>query len=75
MCIRVFQNIDLERVGVSESGASGAIFFFSSDNQFIAKSCTRKEMNHVKSVALKLKTYFEDNPNTLITQVYFYSLF
>lgn len=59
----------MEKVGVSESGASGAIFFFSKDNQFIAKSCTQEEIEHLKTVAPKLRDYFKDNPNTLITQV------
>jgi hypothetical protein len=63
----------MERVGVSESGASGAIFFFSKDNQFIAKSCTQEEMEHLKAVAPKLRDYFQQNPHTLITQVAFLS--
>lgn len=59
----------MEKVGVSECGVSGAIFFFSRDNQFIAKSCTEEEMYHILSVAGSLKDYFRENPHTLITQV------
>jgi hypothetical protein len=65
----VFDGIDMDKVGVSESGASGAIFFFSKDNQFIAKSCTQEELQHLLSVASKLRDYFQENPHTLITQV------
>jgi hypothetical protein len=64
----------MDKVGVSESGASGAIFFFSRDNQFIAKSCTAEELTHLRESALALKDYFQANPHTLITQASLLSL-
>jgi hypothetical protein len=44
---------------VTEGGASGAFFFFSKDELFIAKSCTEDELTALTSCAKQYADYLE----------------
>lgn len=51
-------------------GASGAFFFFSKDEMYIAKSCTLTEMITIRENAEQLAEYFEANPLSCIARIY-----
>lgn len=52
-------------------GASGAFFFFSKDEVFLAKSCTEEEANVLKDNAKEYADYLtsENGKNTYIAKV------
>ena len=54
---------------LTEGGASGAFFFFTKDEKFIAKSCTFDEINHIRQSSFMLSKYFEENPESFITRL------
>jgi len=54
---------------LTQGGASGALFFFSNCESFIAKSCSRAEREVVISNAKEYCEYIEKNPNTRITKI------
>lgn len=54
---------------LTEGGASGAFFFFTKDEKFIAKSCTLDEIAHIRRSSLMLAKYFHENPESFITKV------
>jgi hypothetical protein len=54
---------------LTEGGASGAFFFFTKDEKFIAKSCTLDEIAHIRRSSLMLSKYFQENPESFITRV------
>ena len=55
--IRQFHTTIKERV--TQGGASGAFFFFSRDEIFIAKSCTKEELETIRSNAKSYADYLE----------------
>lgn len=55
---------------LTEGGASGAFFFFSKDETFIAKSCTIEEFLHIRRTAETLANYFEQYTQSYITRIY-----
>jgi len=63
-----FKNTIKERL--TEGGASGAFFFFSMGERFIAKSCTETEMDALISNASKYANYLADNRESFITRIY-----
>jgi hypothetical protein len=67
LCVRSFMKTIKERL--TEGGASGAFFFFTKDEKFIAKSCTLDEIAHIRRSSLMLSKYFQDNPESFITRV------
>jgi hypothetical protein len=56
---------------LTEGGASGAFFFFTKDERFIAKSCTTDEIDHIRRSAVAVSKYLEENPVSFITKVLF----
>lgn len=54
---------------VTAGGASGAFFFFSGDERFIAKSCTAGEMRELRRIADQYATYVSGNPETFIVRI------
>lgn len=54
---------------LTEGGASGAFFFFTKDERFIAKSCTTDEIAHIRRSAVLMAKYLEENPFSFITKV------
>lgn len=54
---------------LTEGGASGAFFFFTKDERFIAKSCTTDEIAHIRRSAVLMAHYLEENPYSFITKV------
>jgi hypothetical protein len=64
---RSFMKTIKERL--TEGGASGAFFFFTKDERFIAKSCTTDEIAHIRRSAVSMAKYLEDNPFSFITKV------
>lgn len=69
---RSFMKTIKERL--TEGGASGAFFFFTKDEKFIAKSCTLDEIAHIRRSSLMLSKYFQENPESFITRVSSFSL-
>ena len=57
LCFRYFETTIKERL--TEGGASGAFFFFSKDEVFIAKSCTEEEAQVLKNNAKQYADYLE----------------
>ncbi len=57
---------------VTQGGASGAFFFFSKDEVFLAKSCTRTEFEVLVDNAEKFSDYFESpkGKHSFINKVY-----
>lgn len=57
---------------VSQGGASGAFFFFSKDEMFIAKSCTKNEFATVVSHASQFADYYSSPKGrfTYISKIY-----
>ena len=64
---RSFMKTIKERL--TEGGASGAFFFFTKDERFIAKSCTTDEIAHIRRSAVLMSEYLEANPYSFITKV------
>jgi len=55
---------------LTEGGASGAFFFFSMGEKFLAKSCTETEMEMLVENAAKYASFLGANPNSFITRIY-----
>jgi hypothetical protein len=57
---------------VTKGGASGAFFFFSNDDLFVAKSCLKSEFDVLVQNASKFADYFEspEGQNSFIGRVY-----
>jgi hypothetical protein len=55
---------------LTEGGASGAFFFFSKSESFIAKSCKRSELNQLRSMAKDYCDHMNTFPHSYITKVY-----
>ena len=53
-----------------EGGASGAFFFFSKGQAYIAKSCTSEELLNLKINAKEYAQHMEDNPGSFITRIF-----
>ena len=68
MFISYFNSTVKERL--TEGGASGAFFFFSKDEKFIAKSCTIEEMEIIRDNAEALSQYLVKNPTSYISEIY-----
>jgi 1-phosphatidylinositol-4-phosphate 5-kinase len=66
--IQSFMKTIKERL--TEGGASGAFFFFTKDERFIAKSCTTDEIAHIRRSAVSMAGYLEENPFSFITKIY-----
>jgi hypothetical protein len=62
-----FSNTIKERL--TQGGASGAFFFFSKGEKFIAKSCTDEEMETLKTNARQYADYMVANPGSYISKV------
>lgn len=54
---------------LTQGGASGALFFFSNCESYIAKSCSRAEREVVITNAKEYCEYLERYPNTKITKI------
>lgn len=54
---------------LTEGGASGAFFFFSKGENFIAKSCTEEEVNVLRTNALAYADFIIDNPDSYISKI------
>lgn len=55
---------------MTEGGASGAFFFFSLTDKFVAKSCTDDEMDVLVQNAAGYASYMTSNPNTFICKIF-----
>ena len=53
-----------------EGGASGAFFFFSKNEKFIAKSCTATEVANIRKSAPLYYDYMKENRNSCICRIY-----
>ena len=60
---------------IVEGGASGAFFFFSKGEKFIAKSCSRQDLKVLKSNAEQYAQYMIRNTNSYLTKVFCTSQF
>ena len=67
--VNAFKSVLKERL--VQGGASGAFFFFSDAEQFIAKSCSKSEMETLVDNAGRFADYFSDsqNKNTFISKI------
>jgi hypothetical protein len=65
--ITAFSTTIKERL--TQGGASGAFFFFSKGERFIAKSCTMQEMETLKTNAKAYADYMVANKNSYISKV------
>jgi len=54
---------------LTQGGASGALFFFSHDEKFIAKSCSKAERDVILGNAKSYCEYLEQNVDTYITKI------
>lgn len=54
---------------LTQGGASGAFFFFSKDEKFIAKSCSEEELQTLSENAEKYANYLVSHPDSFITKV------
>lgn len=63
-----FKNVLKERL--TQGGASGAFFFFSDHEQFIAKSCTEEEMATLRKNAPAYAKYLILNKESYISKIY-----
>ena len=54
---------------LTEGGASGAFFFFSKDEKFIAKSCTLAELETLRDNAKSFADYLTSNKYSYISKV------
>ena len=66
--INLFRTRIKERL--TEGGASGAFFFFSKDEIFIAKSCTEEEVEGLKYHASEYADYLCSHKNSYISKIY-----
>eukprot|EP01038_Epipyxis_sp_PR26KG_P014040 gene14040-18831_t len=66
--IHLFSTTIKERL--SEGGASGAFFFFSRGEKFIAKSCTLSEIETLQSNAAQYADYLVANPESFISRIF-----
>uniref|UniRef100_A0A7S2GHP5 PIPK domain-containing protein n=1 Tax=Octactis speculum TaxID=3111310 RepID=A0A7S2GHP5_9STRA len=57
------------KMKLNEGGASNAFFFYSGSERFIAKSCTKAEMDVLLDMASDYKTYLVDNPESFLTRI------
>ena len=57
------------KVKLNEGGASSAFFFYSGGERFIAKSCTRAEMNVLCRIAEDYRTYLKENPKSFLLRI------
>lgn len=55
---------------VTAGGASGAFFFFSGDERFIAKSCTAGEMRELRRIVDQYTAYVTTHPETFIVRIF-----
>ena len=57
---------------MTQGGASGAFFFYSRDEIFIAKSCTKNEFQVLLDNATQFKEYYEsqEGQQSLISKVF-----
>lgn len=51
-------------------GKSGMLFFYSQDNKYIVKTCTRKEIKFLRKILRSYHEYIKNNKHTLITRFY-----
>jgi hypothetical protein len=54
---------------LQDGGASGAFFFFSKGERFLAKSCTLAEMLNIRRNSETYASYFEKHPRSCIARV------
>ncbi len=54
---------------LTQGGASGAFFFFSKGEKFIAKSCTATELESLKGSAERYSDYLTHNKDSFISKV------
>lgn len=66
--IGAFETTIKERL--TEGGASGAFFFFSKDELFLAKSCTTEELENLTSNAAAYADYLTSNPGSYISKIF-----
>jgi len=66
--IEYFSTTIKERL--TEGGASGAFFFFSKDEMFIAKSCSSEELETIKSNAEEYSAYMCAHKNSYISKIF-----
>ena len=57
------------KVKLNEGGASQAFFFFSGNERFIVKSCTKSEMDTLKRIAGKYESYLIDEKKSLLMRI------
>lgn len=55
---------------LQDGGASGAFFFFSKGERFMAKSCSEAELLNIRRNVHTYADYFEKNPMSCIARVY-----
>jgi 1-phosphatidylinositol-4-phosphate 5-kinase len=55
---------------VTEGGASGAFFFYSKSEEFIAKSSTKSEIENLRNVARDYSEYVCKEKHTYLTKIY-----
>ena len=55
---------------LTEGGASGAFFFFSKNEAFIAKSCTSSEIDNLRNIAKRYSEYLRTEKDSYITKIY-----
>jgi hypothetical protein len=55
---------------LQDGGASGAFFFFSKGERFMAKSCTEEELTNIRVNIHTYADYFEKNPMSCIARIY-----
>mmetsp|Transcript_1142 Transcript_1142/g.998 ORF Transcript_1142/g.998 Transcript_1142/m.998 type:complete len:1070 (-) Transcript_1142:43-3252(-) len=66
--IDAFKTTIKERL--NDGGASGAFFFFSKDEVFLAKSCNESELDCLRSSARSFASYLESNNDSFICRIY-----
>lgn len=67
MFLSAFSTTIKERL--TEGGASGAFFFFSKGENFIAKSCTEEEVNTLTTNAIEYANFLVANPDSYISKI------
>eukprot|EP01038_Epipyxis_sp_PR26KG_P014854 gene14854-19964_t len=55
---------------LTQGGASGAFFFFSKDEKFIAKSCSKEELNTIRANAKSYADYMTTNKYSYISKIF-----
>lgn len=66
--INAFSETVKERL--QDGGASGAFFFFSKGERFMAKSCSEAELLNIRRNVHTYASYFEKNPMSCIARIY-----